>query len=77
LLEYNGPEVWIASHWNPSPFRRLIALCEEVSLRSAARILVVSQVLKDDLVARGFSPCLRLRKASADGRPKCQVLLLP
>ena len=56
ILEYNGPEVWIADHWDPSPFRSLIALCEEVTLRSAARILVVSEALKAGLVARGFAP---------------------
>jgi glycosyltransferase involved in cell wall biosynthesis len=31
-------------------------LCEEVALRSAARIVVVSRVLRDDLIERGIQP---------------------
>jgi glycosyltransferase involved in cell wall biosynthesis len=60
ILEYNGSEVWIAEHWDPNPLRRWIRLCEEVTLRSAARIIVVSGVLRDDLVKRGI-PADRIR----------------
>jgi glycosyltransferase involved in cell wall biosynthesis len=54
ILEYNGSEVWMADHWDPNPLRAWIKLCEEVSLRSAARIVVVSEVLKESLLARGI-----------------------
>lgn len=52
ILEYNGSEIWVARHWDPTPFRSWIRLCEEISIRSAARIVVVSEVLKSELVAR-------------------------
>ena len=54
ILEYNGSEVWIADHWDPNPLRSWIRLCEEVSLRCAARIVVVSEVLRQELLARGI-----------------------
>ena len=56
ILEYNGPEVWIADHWDPTTFRSWVKLCEELTLRSAARILVVSEVLRDGLIERGIPP---------------------
>jgi glycosyltransferase involved in cell wall biosynthesis len=54
IVEYNAPETWVAEHWDPTPFRSLIALCEEVTLRSAARIVVVSEALRAGLLRRGF-----------------------
>jgi glycosyltransferase involved in cell wall biosynthesis len=60
ILEYNGPEGWIADHWDPTPFRRWISLCEEVSLRCATRIVVVSAALRAELAARGI-PIDRIR----------------
>ncbi len=52
VLEYNGSEVWISRHWDPTPFRAWVRLCEEISIRSAARVLVVSDVLRSELLAR-------------------------
>jgi glycosyltransferase involved in cell wall biosynthesis len=60
ILEYNGSEAWMADHWDPNPLRTWIALCEEVTLRCAARIIVVSGVLKDELLGRGI-PADRIR----------------
>jgi glycosyltransferase involved in cell wall biosynthesis len=60
ILEYNGPEGWIADHWDPTPFRSMISLCEEVSLRCAARIIVVSEALRAELAERGI-PADRIR----------------
>ena len=37
----------MADHWDPTPLRGWISLCEEVTLRSAARIIVVSEVLRE------------------------------
>ncbi|HZU09082.1 MAG TPA: glycosyltransferase [Pseudacidobacterium sp.] len=54
ILEYNGSEIWIADHWDPTSFRHWIVLCEEVSIRSASRILVVSEILKEELTRRGI-----------------------
>jgi glycosyltransferase involved in cell wall biosynthesis len=60
ILEYNGPQGWIADHWDPTPFRGLVTLCEELTLRCAARIIVVSQVLREELEGRGI-PADRIR----------------
>jgi len=60
VLEYNGPQGWIAQHWDPTPFRSWIRLCEEVSLRAAARIVVVSEALQSELIGRGI-PAGRIR----------------
>jgi glycosyltransferase involved in cell wall biosynthesis len=54
ILEYNGSEVWVADHWDPNPLRRWIKLCEDVTLRYAARIVVVSDVLREQLLERGI-----------------------
>ena len=55
ILEYNGPQGWIAVHWDPTPFKRLVRLCEEVTLRSATRIIVVSEALRAELLQRGIA----------------------
>ena len=60
ILEYNGPQGWIADHWDPTAFRSLITLCEELTLRCAARIIVVSEVLRGELADRGI-PADRIR----------------
>jgi glycosyltransferase involved in cell wall biosynthesis len=54
VLEYNGSEVWISSNWGHSlKFKKLASLVEDVCLRHAHRIVTVSQVLADELKARG------------------------
>lgn len=55
ILEFNGSEIWVSRHWDPARFPRLLALCEEFNLASASTIVVVSEVLRDDLVSRGVS----------------------
>jgi glycosyltransferase involved in cell wall biosynthesis len=54
VLEYNGSEVWMSDYWDPARFRIWLRLCEEVILKSAALIVVVSDPLKDELLARGI-----------------------
>ena len=54
ILEYNGSEVWMANHWDPNPLRNWIKLCEEVTLQCAARIVVVSEVLREQLLEKGI-----------------------
>ncbi|MGQ9631406.1 MAG: glycosyltransferase family 4 protein [bacterium] len=54
VLEYNGSEVWIAKNWGkPLKFQRLAELIEEINLKYADLIVVVSRVMKDELTARG------------------------
>ena len=54
VVEYNGSEVWIAEHWDPSRFKSWLSMCERVSLSAASLIVVVSEELRDELVGRGI-----------------------
>ena len=57
VLEYNGSEVWIADHWDrPFRHRRLFVDTEEANLRHADLVVVVSEVLRAALLARGVEP---------------------
>jgi len=56
VLEYNGSEFWITQHWDPARFRRILLLCEEVSISAAFLIVVVSDALRDELFQRGVPP---------------------
>ena len=54
VIEYNGSEVWVARHWGYKlKFESLAAAIEDVCLRHAHRVVAVSRVLADELVARG------------------------
>lgn len=54
VLEYNGSEVWVAAHWgSPLRFPTLARLAEDVPLMQADVIATVSDVLGDELRARG------------------------
>jgi glycosyltransferase involved in cell wall biosynthesis len=55
VLEYNGSEVWITKHWDPTRFPRWLKLCEEISLAAASVIVVVSDVLREQLIERGIA----------------------
>jgi glycosyltransferase involved in cell wall biosynthesis len=57
VLEYNGPEAWAATHWGtPLRYAQLAKQAEAVSLAHAHLIVVVSEVLRDQLVERGVEP---------------------
>ena len=57
VLEYNGSEVWIADHWGrPLGQRALYERIEAINLRHADLVSVVSEALRDDVVARGVEP---------------------
>lgn len=57
ILEYNGSEVWIARNWGrPLRFSKLGAALEDVCLRHAHRVVVVSRALADEVIARGVDP---------------------
>jgi glycosyltransferase involved in cell wall biosynthesis len=55
VLEYNGSELWVSEHWGPGRVahaglsRRIERLC----LSCADVVVVVSQPLRDELLARG------------------------
>ncbi len=57
VMEYNGSEVWLARNWGrPLTFARLAEAVEAVCLRHAHLVMTVSDVLRDELVARGVEP---------------------
>lgn len=57
ILEYNGSEVWIGKNWGQSLlYENLSARIELLNLRAANVIVVVSNVLKDELIERGIEP---------------------
>jgi glycosyltransferase involved in cell wall biosynthesis len=54
VLEYNGSEVWAEANWGKAHGRQHVhALAEAVCLRHAHVVVTVSEVLRDELVARG------------------------
>lgn len=56
VVEYNGSELWLASNWGtPFAFPWLVRLSEEILLRHASLIVVVSEPLRRELINRGIS----------------------
>jgi glycosyltransferase involved in cell wall biosynthesis len=55
ILEYQTSEYWWAKTWGPARFLSLVRLAEEFSIRSATRLAVVSDVLRDELLERGVA----------------------
>lgn len=59
ILEYNGSEVWAFEHWGDKKawgkLTWLAKAVESYNLTQADSIVVVSQVLQDELVARGIA----------------------
>jgi glycosyltransferase involved in cell wall biosynthesis len=54
VLEYNGSEVWIGENWGTPPkYRGLARRVEDVLVRSADLVVVVSRALARDLKLRG------------------------
>jgi glycosyltransferase involved in cell wall biosynthesis len=53
VLEFNGSEVWVARHWDPVGFIGLLKRFEQLNLRAADLIFVVSQVQRHNLIAAG------------------------
>ena len=55
FLEYNGSEVWIGKHWDMSGMIPLLERFERLNLDAAARIFVVSDVERRNLLRVGIS----------------------
>lgn len=53
LLEYNGPESYLGSQWQPSGLAGQLLACEDASLACASRIFVVTEQSRRELVERG------------------------
>lgn len=55
IVEYNGSEAWVATHWGrPLRYPRLAINAEDAMLQHADLIVTVSDVLRQELVARGI-----------------------
>ena len=59
ILEFNSSELWKGHYWGGLHRRRAAELVERINVRAATRIVVVSRVLRDQLVAQGV-PCERV-----------------
>lgn len=53
FLEYNGSEVWIGRHWDRAQMLGLLERYERLNLTAAARIFVVSEVERRNLLRAG------------------------
>jgi glycosyltransferase involved in cell wall biosynthesis len=53
VLEYNSSEVWKGRYWGGLRLERAALRVEHINLQAAERIVVVSRVLRDDLVRAG------------------------
>lgn len=57
ILEFNGSEVWVDNNWSEGTLRltRLMEKIEQYNLKHAHNIVVVSQELKNQLLAMGIA----------------------
>jgi glycosyltransferase involved in cell wall biosynthesis len=53
FLEYNGSEVWVGRHWDAAGMFPLLERVERLNLKAAARIFVVSEVERRNLLGAG------------------------
>ncbi|MBI3675792.1 MAG: glycosyltransferase [Proteobacteria bacterium] len=57
VVEYNGSEVWIQNNWGRRlTFSQAAEDAEKAMFRHAALIVTVSDILRDELIARGVEP---------------------
>lgn len=56
FLEYNGSEVWVGRHWDRVDKLDLLARYERLNVQAAARIFVVSEVERRNLLKVGIAP---------------------
>ena len=56
VLEYNGSEIWMGRHWGrPLRHEAISQRIEQLNLASADLTVVVSQAMRDEVVARGVA----------------------
>jgi len=55
ILEYNGSEAWVKRYWGRARILLpLVWLCEAINIHFADKFVVVSDVLKKELIGRGI-----------------------
>lgn len=55
FLEYNGSEVWVGRHWDAAGMFPMLERVERLNLKAAARIFVVSEVERSNLLRAGVA----------------------
>jgi glycosyltransferase involved in cell wall biosynthesis len=55
VLEFNSSEVWKGRYWGGLRLERAARQVERINLRAAHQVVVVSRVLRDELVANGIA----------------------
>lgn len=58
IIEYNGSEYWMLNNWGVKKrfqFLWLVKIVENLNLKNASTIIVISDVLKKELVERGIN----------------------
>jgi glycosyltransferase involved in cell wall biosynthesis len=56
VIEYNGSEIWMSRHWGrPLRYESLSRRIEDLNLRAADLIVVVSHAMGEELIARGVN----------------------
>ena len=55
FLEYNGSEAVFEASYDATPLASQLAVCEDAALAAATRIIVMSEVDRDNLVERGVT----------------------
>jgi glycosyltransferase involved in cell wall biosynthesis len=54
IVEYNGSEIWMSRHWgHPLKYEALSSRIELLNMNGADLVVVVSRVMRDELVGRG------------------------
>ncbi len=53
ILEFNGSEKWTSKYWDPARFRHWLALSEDLAVLASALVVVVSEVLRNELIECG------------------------
>lgn len=58
VLEFNGSEIWVSRNWGGTvlKYEPLVEQIELLNLRASDLIVVVSQPLKEELIAKGIDP---------------------
>jgi glycosyltransferase involved in cell wall biosynthesis len=55
FLEYNGSEVWVGRHWDDAGMLSVLERVERLNLAAAARVFVVSEVERQNLLRAGLA----------------------
>ncbi|HEY3063331.1 MAG TPA: heparinase II/III family protein [Chloroflexota bacterium] len=55
ILEFNSSEVWKGRHWGGVHLMAIASLVEQINLRAADKVIVVSRPLREQLIGQGIA----------------------